>query len=176
MAGEVADLVGLVAAIEQRQLDLAAALDEVVKEVREAASGHRQALAALHRDLLGERRAAATQEVFGAVVPALDALDAMLAGLDPDDSRQVRMQVGAVASTLRNILQSLGYDAFQVEAGEAFAPERMEALGYADGAPGVVIATVRPGYANRGTVVRPAGVLVAGGPAPDSAANRGGQP
>ena len=175
LAGEVPVLVARIGTMERRQLELAAALDGVIKEVRDAASGHRQALAALHRDLLGERKAAATQGVFGAVVPALDALDVMLAGLDPDDSRRARMQVDAVASTLRNVLQALGYDAFQVEAGETFAPDRMEPMGYTDGTPGVVVATVRPGYANQGMVVRPAGVLITGGPAPDPAANRGGQ-
>lgn len=172
---EVAGLVARVEAVERRQRQLVSALEGLAEEVREAASSQRQSLATLQRDLLGDRRAAATQSVFGAVVPALDSLGAMLAELGPDESRQTRTQVGAVASTLRNVLQALGYEAFHVEAGEPFTPSRMEPLGYADGAPGVVLATVRPGYANAGRVVRPAGVLIANNAAADAAADRGGQ-
>jgi molecular chaperone GrpE (heat shock protein) len=172
---EVAGLAARVEAVERRQRQLVAALEGAVEEVREAASSQRQSLAALHRDLLGERRAVATQSVFGAVVAALDSLDAMLSELGPDGSRQTRTQLGAVASTLRNVLQALGYEAFHAEVGEPFTPARMEPLGYADGAPGVVLATVRPGYANRRGIVRPAGVLVANSAAADPAADQGGQ-
>jgi molecular chaperone GrpE (heat shock protein) len=174
-ARELAGLAVRLEVIEQRQVRLAAMLGGVLQEVRQAASSQLQSLASLHRDLLGDRRAVATQNLFGAVIPALDSLESMQSALGPDGSSQMRTQVEAVASTLRNLLQALGYEAFQVEVGEPFVPTRMEPLGDADGAPGVVVATVRPGYANAGRIVRPAGVLVASSAAADAAADRGGQ-
>jgi molecular chaperone GrpE (heat shock protein) len=160
--------------LEERQLELSETMEAVSRAVGEAATSHRRTLAMLHRDLLGDRKASAAYGVFRAVVPALDSLDAMRAGPSARRGRQAHLQLDAVASTLRNLLQDLGYADFHARVGEDFAPERMEALGYGEGAPGVVLAAVRPGYRCGDAVVRPAGVLIADPSA--SPSDRGDQP
>jgi molecular chaperone GrpE (heat shock protein) len=177
-AGDLAEgvdaLVERITSLEERQLGISRALEEVSKAVADAAASHRRTLAMLHRDLLGERKASAALEVFRAVVPALDSLDAMRAGPPARRGRQVHLQLDAAASALRNLVLDLGYADFHAGVGEDFAPERMEALGYGEGAPGVVLAAVRPGYRCGDTVVRPAGVLIADPSA--SPSDRGDQP
>jgi molecular chaperone GrpE (heat shock protein) len=164
-SGELAEgihaLVERISGLEQQHLALSQALEEVSKAVEAAAASHRRTLAMLHRDLLGDRKASAAHGVFRAVVPALDSLDAMRAGPPAKRGRQVHLQLEAAASTLRNLLQDLGYADFDAQVGEDFAPERMEVLGYGEGAPGIVLAVGRPGYRCGDAIVRPAGVLIA---------------
>jgi molecular chaperone GrpE (heat shock protein) len=175
LASELANLAERVAAVEQRQGELIATVHQVTRELTEAARRQRQALAALHRDLVGERKAAAAHGVFLALVPALDSLDAMRRDLGPTPSRQLRMQVDALSALLRASLQTLGYDEFHAQVGEPFAPERMEALDYGQGTSGIVLAAVRPGYISQGRVVRPVGVRIAE-PTAAEAPDRGGPP
>jgi molecular chaperone GrpE len=162
--------------VERRQAEFAAAVDALVQAVSDAAAGHRRALAALHRDLVGEQKTATAHGVFLAVVPALDSLSELCQGLGSGSSRQVRSQVDAVTSVLGNVLQALGYDTFDVQVGDAFEPERMECMGYTEGAPGRVLAVVRPGYAFGNRVARPAGVLIAAPADSNASANGGDSP
>ena len=76
------------------------------------------------------------------------------------DGRAWRL-VRAVVSSLSNLLQSLGFEAFEAEEGEPFDPHRMECLGFQEGEPGIVLEAVRSGYRIDQTVVRPAGVHIA---------------
>jgi molecular chaperone GrpE (heat shock protein) len=138
-----------------------AAQAELAEATRAGFTAQRRALAELRRELLGDRRETATTSVFLAVAPALDSLEQVRAGLDGEASAALAAQTDAVASALRNLLQSLGYTRFEAAVGERFEPQRMECVGHLDGAPGVVLAAVRPGYAAGAVVVRPAGVLVA---------------
>jgi molecular chaperone GrpE (heat shock protein) len=66
-----------------------------------------------------------------------------------------------VIGTLANLLQAIGYVRFEVNPGEPFDPSRMQCLGYRQGKTGVVLEVLQPGYAAAGSVVRPAGVLIA---------------
>jgi molecular chaperone GrpE (heat shock protein) len=161
LAQDMLDLLERVSAVQDQQTQLDAGLERINQAIQDASSEQRRVLGRLHRDLLGDWKAAAAHSVFRAVAPALDSLSAMREALDPKPDERVRMQADAVVVTLGNLLLSLGYEVFSATVGEEFAPDRMESLGYADGAPGIVLACVRPGYTANGTVVRPAGVLIA---------------
>jgi molecular chaperone GrpE (heat shock protein) len=113
------------------------------------------------RELLSERKASAVRSVFLAIAPVLDALEGMSAGLDPLKDAVVQSQLRGVNSALRSIVQSLGYEPFQPEIGASFDPTEMECAGFAEGAPGVVLAAVRTGYRAGTIVARCAGVKIA---------------
>lgn len=112
-----------------------------------------------HRELVGDRKALAVRSVFKEIVPVLDALEAMEAGLD--EGSPVRMQLRGVNVALRSILEHLGYEPFHPTAGDLFDPARMEFAGYADGPSGRVLSVVRPGYRARDLIIRPAAVRIA---------------
>ena len=151
---------------------VAAAQADLAEATQAGFAAQRRALAELRRELLGDRRELATASVFHAVAPALDSLEQVRPGLDGKASAALAAQTDAVASALRNLLQSLGYSRFDAAVGEPFEPRRMECVGHLEGVPGVVLAAIRPGYAAGEVVMRPAGVLVA---APDDDPDRGRQ-
>jgi len=120
------------------------------------------------RELLSERKASAVRSVFLAVVPILDALEGMTAGLDVHRDAIVHGQLRGVTSALRSIVENLGYEPFQPDVGEPFDPTRMECAGFADGAPGVVLSAVRTGYRAGTIVARCAGVKIAAPQTPET--------
>lgn len=121
------------------------------------------------RELLSERKASAVRSVFLAIVPVLDAIEGMMAGLDPDKDGIVQGQMRGVTSALRSIVQSLGYEPFQPEVGGLFDPTQMECAGFAEGPPGVVLTTVRTGYRAGTIIARCAGVKIAAPQIPQAA-------
>jgi molecular chaperone GrpE len=136
---------------------------ELSTRLEELAGAHRQQaveLGTLRRDLLGDRRAHANRAAFDAIHPAIDQIRAIHDGLG-DGAAGTKLQLSAVISSLRVLLQGLGFVEFVVEVDEPFDPTRMECVAYADGEPGVVLAVVRPGFRTNGAVVRPCGVLIA---------------
>lgn len=158
------------AKLEHRQFELEARVEDLADTVEQSAGDVTQAMRALRGELLGERRALATSAIFAAVGPALDALGAMRSEPGSAGDGAVHAQIRATAGALTNVLQSLGFSAFECEPGAAFDAARMEVLGYGEGDGDGVLASVRPGYMAGDAVVRPAGVLVAdphAGPAPD---------
>jgi molecular chaperone GrpE (heat shock protein) len=163
-----------IARLEERQAGLERRVEEAVAAIKESGATAARALGAMQRDLVGERRGLATRVVFEAVVAALDSLAAMRDGLDGERDGRMLTQIRAVHGTLTNVLQALGFSRFEAEVGEPFDPARMEPLGYAEGARGVVLAAVRPGYLAENAVVRAAGVLIAdpAGPSDGSGAGR----
>jgi molecular chaperone GrpE len=157
--------------------ELEARVEQLTEAVRASGADTARALEAMHRDLVGERRALATRTVFEAVAAALDSLGTMRDGLEGERDRRMHTQLRAVIGTLTNVLQELGFSQFDAKVGEPFDPARMESLGYADGERGVVLATVRPGYRADDAVVRAAGVLIAdpaGGGEPEGGPDPGG--
>jgi molecular chaperone GrpE (heat shock protein) len=177
IAEDMLQLLGRLAAVEQRQVELLARLDEVSRLIQETTAAQARALDALRRDLLGERSALAARATFTAVVPVLDSLRTMRQGLDPSRDELAYAQTTALSSSLSGLLQTLGFRPFEPAVGETFDPGRMECLGYAPGSPGLVTASLHPGYLAGSGVVRPAGVLIApprssGGPAPAHGASR----
>ena len=157
--------------------ELKARVDELAEAVRTSGADTARALGAMHRDLVGERKALATRTVFEAVIAALDTLGTMRDGLEDERDQRVQTQLRAIIGTLTNVLQALGFSQFEVEVGEPFDPARMESLGYAAGERGIVLGAVRAGYRADDAVVRPAGVLIADpadGGAPEGSPDPGG--
>jgi molecular chaperone GrpE (heat shock protein) len=115
----------------------------------------------LRHDLKGEQRALSALSVFNGVVPMLDSLSAIRTAIQDQTESAFYRQVNAVISGLRMMLRGLGFSEFEVTVGEPFDPHRMECMGYAAGAPGVVLSVMRTGYSTSTGVVRPVGVLVA---------------
>jgi molecular chaperone GrpE len=64
------------------------------------------------------------------------------------------------------VAERLGYPRFD-DVGKPFDPHRHEAVASIEGAgaPGTVIAAIRPGYGRDDTILRPADVVVAKAPA-----------
>jgi molecular chaperone GrpE (heat shock protein) len=86
----------------------------------------------------------------------------MMEGLDPEEDSHMLQQQSAMSSTLRVLIQQLGFNEFSVEIGETFDPNRMEILGYecSNGESGLVSKIIRTGYQSSSAIVRPCGVLV----------------
>lgn len=158
---QVRALADRISELEERQAGLQGRLEEATAAMQKAGGETARALGAMHRDLVGERRGLATRAVFEAVVAAVDALTAMRDGLEGERDGRMQTQIRAVLGTLTNVLQALGFSQFEARVGEPFDPARMESLGYADGARGIVLGMVRPGYLAEDAVVRAAGVLIA---------------
>lgn len=118
-------------------------------------------LDSIRRELLSERKAFATRNTFNALLPTLDSLQQMHRGLEDGENESMRAQVYGIVTTLRNLVQGLGFAEFKPAPGAAFDPTCMECDGYAEGAPGVVLHVKRVGYRAGDALVRPAGVLIA---------------
>jgi molecular chaperone GrpE len=96
-------------------------------------------------------------------LPVLDDLDRALDSVDADIAeRQWVEGVRMVERKFRGVLEASGVRAIEAE-GTAFNPEVHEALTYAPGPQGQVIAVVQPGYTLDGKVVRAAQVVVGNG-------------
>jgi molecular chaperone GrpE (heat shock protein) len=115
----------------------------------------------VRNDLAESRKGLALRSVFDPTALALDQLEAIRRGFDPEKEQAIYGQVSAATSTLSNLLQSFGFTRFAPDLGAPFDPARMQCLGYAQGQPGVVLQVLRPGYLAGEMLVRPAGVLIA---------------
>ena len=161
IAEDMLDLLGRMQSFEQLQQQHLERFDRLEAAVTEGARSAGRGLSALRRDLLGERKVQSTRHAFDAVVPILDSVRGLAESLDPEQDARMSRQLRAVGSALSNLLQGLGFEAFDAVPGEPFDPQRMECLGFADGEPGIVLAAVRPGYRAAEAVLRPAGVWIA---------------
>jgi molecular chaperone GrpE len=102
--------------------------------------------------------------VAAAWLPIVDDLERALQHADGQHSTIVD-GLKIVLDQAQAVLSRLGYPRFD-DVGKPYDPLRHEAVGTiaADAKPGTVVATVRPGYGAE-TLLRPAGVIVAQGPA-----------
>ena len=91
----------------------------------------------------------------------MESLRTMRDRLTSKKEGKLRNQMDAALDRTVMLLQTLGFEEFQVGEGEPFNPEFMECVGYAEGTPGTVLSMRTSGYLTGGSVVRPAGVLVA---------------
>lgn len=121
---------------------------------------HRQ-LDTLRREMLGDRKWAAHTSALLVLVALTDQLDAMRAGLDPERDVRVLAQLDGIAATLTVAVRALGFEPFHAAVGEPFEPGRMECVGRAAGASGVVLRAARAGYRAGDVVLRVAGVVLA---------------
>jgi molecular chaperone GrpE (heat shock protein) len=162
----LADVVGRLHQVLQGQAWLAYRLDQLETAIQKAARVQTRELEALRRELLGDRKGAASFAILNAVVPALEQLRAVRDRLDAGADSVVLRQLARAADVLALPLRSPGFEEFRLEPGEPFDPARMHCDGTDDGPAGLVIRTARPGYLCQKTVILPARVLVGrpGGP------------
>jgi len=155
IAHDTVELLRRMQLLEDRQNQMLARLDQLDPLLRAVVHQGQTT----HRELVGDRKALAVRGVFKEVVPVLDSLEAMEAGLD--EGSVVRMQLRGVNVALRSLLEYLGFEPFRPAVDDPFDPASMEFAGYAEGAPGRVLGVVRPGYRARDLIVRPAAVRIA---------------
>jgi molecular chaperone GrpE len=112
------------------------------------------------RELLREREAERGR-IARAWLPVVDDLERSLEFAKADDDPLVA-GVRAVLEQAVGVLARLGFPRFE-DTGELFDPTRHEAVGAVPSgdAPGTIVATVRAGYGDDDTLLRPAGVVVA---------------
>ncbi|MFA7295900.1 MAG: nucleotide exchange factor GrpE [Dehalococcoidia bacterium] len=104
-------------------------------------------------------------------LPVLDDLDRALSSVDADIAEHRWVEgVRMVERKFRTVLESSGVQPIEAE-GAMFDPAMHEAISYAPGPEGSVVAVVQAGYTVDGRVIRPARVVVGSGqPAPDAPA------
>jgi molecular chaperone GrpE (heat shock protein) len=161
LADDLLHLLRRVQAVEQRQEEILARLDQLAQSVQQGLRALGQQTEGVARDLAGERRGLAMVGLFNATLPALESLDAMRGALDPDKDPVFHRQVAAVSDILSRLLRSLGLTEFRPDVGQPFDPWSMECRGFANGPPGVVLGVVRPGYRAAEQIVLPAAVRIA---------------
>jgi len=120
-----------------------------------------RATEAIRSELESSGSALTSRHIFEAMAPTIDSLRALALGLDAAAQPVAYGQVTSAAAVLNILMQTLGFQRYEVTPGEAFDPRRMECVGYAEGGQRIVLQAVRPGYVAGETVVRPAGVLIA---------------
>lgn len=112
---------------------------------------------------LARERAAERARLAAPWLPIVDDLDRALEHADGDPAALVD-GIRAVRDQAVTTLARLGFPRF-TDVGQPFDPARHEAMGVvrADAPAGTVVAAVRPGYGSDESLLRPAGVVVAGG-------------
>jgi molecular chaperone GrpE len=96
-------------------------------------------------------------------LPVLDDLDRAVESVDADIAEHRWVEgIRMVARKFRAVLEASGVKPIVAD-GEAFDPAQHEAISYAPGPEGCVVAVVRAGYSVDGRVIRPAGVIVGNG-------------
>jgi len=146
--------------LSQKHAELTALVETSLLELQRASRQQASELNVLHRDLVGDRRAQANRAAFNAIHPAIDQIRLIHDALGTDQD-EAKLQISAVLSLLRMVLQGLDYVEFVVEANDPFDPATMECVEYREGELGKVLDVVRPGYRANGVVVRPCGVRIA---------------
>lgn len=106
-------------------------------------------------------------------LPVLDDLDRALSSVDADIAEHRWVEgVRMVERKFRTVLESSGVQPIEAE-GTTFDPAMHEAISYAPGPEGNVVAVVQAGYTVDGRVIRPARVVVGSGqPATDAPAQQ----
>lgn len=104
-------------------------------------------------------------------LPVLDDLDRALSSVDPEIAQHRWVEgVRMVERKFRHVLESSGVQPIDAD-GQPFDPAMHEAISYAPGPEGSVVAVAQAGYQVDGRVIRPARVVVGNGqPAPGAPA------
>jgi len=110
--------------------------------------------------LLSERKALRARSVLNAILPALETLQITRKAYKPQEDSAVVNQISALINMLRSTIQSLGFEPFEAQPGDAFDPFSMQCLDYAEGEEGKVVRTEKEGYKAGDTVVKPSGVVL----------------
>jgi molecular chaperone GrpE len=112
----------------------------------------------------GEIMTVAQAELLEELLPVIDDFERAV-GVPPGDVRTLHDGMQLIVRGVRAVLDRLGVERFD-PTGEAFDPERHEAIGRQPSAEvpeGHIIEVYQPGYRLRGRLVRPATVVVSFG-------------
>lgn len=138
----------------ENYLRLAAELDNLRKRAqRDLENAHKFAL----------------ERFLGELLPVKDSLEMGIAAADQGSAAALKEGMDMTLKLLASALERAGVTEVSPARGEAFNPERHEAMAMqesADVAPGSVLTTVQKGYQLNGRLLRPARVLVAKAAAP----------
>ena len=158
VAEDMVDVLAKLNAISERQAMLEQKFDYAFGITQTMGKNHALELSGIRKELLSEEKSAAHRSIFSTVVGTLDQMRAMAGGLDAEEDERTLKQMTAVIYALTSIIQSLGIEEFSIAAGEMYDPNTMECIGYAEGEPGLVMKTLRPGYRAGSMLFRSAGV------------------
>ena len=161
IAEDMEDVIQRLGRLERQSQETALAVTALRDIVAEHSSYQYRLVESVRNDLADSRKGLALRSVFDPTALALDQLEAILKGFDPEKEQAIYGQVSAATSTLSNLLQSFGFTRVAPDVGAPFDPARMQCLGYAQGQPGVVLQVLRPGYLAGEILIRPSGVLIA---------------
>jgi molecular chaperone GrpE (heat shock protein) len=161
IADGMLDILQRLANLERQWQESGTAIAELRRYTQDSANHHSRTLEALRAEVAGERKSLALRMIFEPVATALDSLEMLRQGLVSEADQHAHGQLTAAVATLANTLTALGFERFDVAAGERFDPNRMQCFGYAEGEPGLVLEALQPGYTAASVVVRPASVLIA---------------
>jgi molecular chaperone GrpE len=144
-------------------------IEALTAELEELRSKYLRAVADyqnLRRRSEDERKEYARYTLAALVInylPVLDDLDRALDSVDSDIAEHQWVEgVRMVERKFRGVLEASGVRSIEAE-DSAFDPAVHEAISYAPGAEGKVVAVIQPGYTLDGKVVRPAQVVVGNG-------------
>jgi molecular chaperone GrpE len=150
---------------------LAAELEELRGKYMRAAADYQN----LRRRSEEERQEYARYTLAALVInylPVLDDLDRALESVDADIAEHRWVEgVRMVERKFRGVLEASGVRSIEAD-GQPFDPKVHEAISYAPGPDGHVIAVAEPGYTLDGKVVRPARVVVGNGQGAAAADNK----
>jgi molecular chaperone GrpE len=142
--------------------DIEAELEDLRSKYMRAVADYQN----LRRRSEDERRESARYTMTALILnylPVLDDLDRALESVDPDIATRDWVEgVRMVERKFRGVLEASGVQTIAAE-GAAFDPAVHEAISYAPGPEGQVVAVAQVGYQIDGRVVRPARVVVGSG-------------
>ncbi len=149
--------------------DAASSVDALLAELERVRQAHLRAVADyqnLRRRSEDERREYARYTLTAVILnylPVLDDLDRALESVDLDIAEHRWVEgVRMVERKFRGVLEASGVQSIAAD-GQPFDPAVHEAVSYAPGPEGQVVAVVQAGYTVDGRVIRPAGVIVGNG-------------
>lgn len=161
IAEDIVHIIRSVKQIEGNQDHVAELLAEIRKEIGDQKHQISVEFAKLKNEFFGEQKALINRKTFDTIIPTLDSLIIMKDSLSLKQ-KGIPSQLDSVIALMNNVIQSLGFSAFQSEIGSGFNPAQMECIGFSEkGEPGTIVKVIRPGYKAGSVIVRPCGVLLA---------------
>ena len=160
MADDMLHLIEASSKMENRILHMQETLVQITQN---QANFHKEQMVEkgkLKKELISERKALIARSTFNAVLPTIESLEINCNALDTNTDKDMIQQMKVASGMLVNIIQSLGYYAFESSSGEPFGPAIMECIGYENGDAGKVVRIERKGYRTEGALIKPCGVIL----------------
>ncbi len=155
--------------IDEVDVHATPSVDALMEELERARQQQLRAVADyqnLRRRSEEERREYARYTLTAVILnylPVLDDLDRAIDSVDAEIAEHRWVEgVRMVERKFRAVLEASGVQPIAAD-GEPFDPAQHEAISYAPGPEGRIVAVIRAGYTVDGRVIRPAGVIVGNG-------------